>query len=42
MGPPVSRRIKPADLDAMAAAAGLSPADSFILGENFYCAVYGN
>ncbi len=42
MGPPVSRRILPADLDAMAAAAGLSPADSFILGENFYCAVYEN
>ena len=42
MGPPVSRRILPADLDAMAAAAGLCPADSFILGENFYCAVYEN
>ena len=42
MGPPVSRRILPADLDAMAAEAGLKPADSFTLGENFYCAVYGN
>ena len=42
MGPPVSRRILPADLDAMAAAAGLVPADAFTLGENFYCAVYEN
>lgn len=42
MGPPVSRRIDPVDLDQMAADAGLTPIDSFNLGENFYCTVFEN
>jgi len=40
MGPPVSRRLGPDKLAKVAAAAGLSPADIFDLGENFYCAVF--
>ncbi len=40
MGPPVIRRLGPDELTRIAAAAHLSRADMFDLGDNFYCAVF--